>query len=196
MHPAVAPAFLQLSNEQWLYFFDWTVTAIVFVPSWLLLRGRTGRAWTAIRDSETAAAANGISLAYYKTLAYGISAFYAGIAGSLLVINIAYANPDSYSLGLSLQLLIGVVLGGLAYVWGPILGGLLVVWLPYFAEKGFGAKPDIGFGILLIVVVFLAPNGLAGLIHRLLLRLRRGDGDGGPPNVLEPAHSAVEQINP
>ena len=197
MHPAVAPAFLQLSNEQWLYFFDWTVTAIVFVPAWLLLRSRTGRAWTAIRDSETAAAANGISLAYYKTLAFGISAFYAGVAGSLLVINIAYANPDTYNLNLSLQLLIGVVLGGLAYVWGPLLGGLLVVWLPYVAEKSFGAKPDIGFGVLLIIVVFLAPNGLAGLIHRLLIRLRSGrDADASLPNVIEPSPTPADPIKP
>ena len=196
MHPAVAPDWLQLSNEQWLYFFDWGVTAIVFVPAWLLLRSRTGRAWTAIRDSETAAAANGVNLAYYKTLAFGISAAYAGVAGSLLVINIAYANPDAYNLNLSLQLLIGLVLGGLAYVWGPLLGGLLVVWLPYFAEKAFQAKPDIGFGILLIVVVFLAPNGLAGLIHRLLLRFRRGEDVGAPPDVLEPGSNSAEQIRP
>ena len=64
-----------------------------------------------------------------------------------------------------------MVLGGLAYVWGPILGASLVVWLPQFAEKAFGAKPDVAFGVLLIVVVLLAPDGAAGLITRLVGRL-------------------------
>lgn len=173
--PTVKPPFgLPLSNEQWLYFFDFVVLAIMFVPAWLLTGSRTGRAWTAIRDSETAAVANGISLAYYKTLAFGLSALYAGVAGSLLVINISYVNPDSYNLQLSLTLLIGLVLGGLAYLWGPLLGGLLVVWLPYVAEQAFKGKPDVAFGILLVVVVFAAPNGAAGLIHRGIRRLSGG----------------------
>jgi branched-chain amino acid transport system permease protein len=180
--PAIRPPLgLPLSNEQWLYFLGWIVFGIVFVPSWLLLRGRTGRAWMAVRDSETAATANGISLPYYKTLAFGISAFYAGIAGSLLVFDISYASPDTYNLNLSLQLLIGVVIGGLAYVWGPVIGAILVVWMPYFAEQFFKAKPDLAFGVLLILVVFIAPNGIAGLFHRLSIRLR---GRRAGPNVL------------
>lgn len=175
--PSVKPPFgLPLSNEQWLYFLGWTVFLLVFVPSWLLLRGRTGRAWMAVRDSETAAVANGIGLSYHKTLAFGISAFCAGLAGSLLVLDNSYANPDTYNLSLSLTLLIGMVIGGLAYIWGPLFGAILVVWLPYFSEKGFRGKPDLLEGALLILIVFLAPNGVAGVIHRLTLRfgLRRG----------------------
>ena len=180
----IEPPFgLALSNEQWLYFFDWGVFLLLFFPALLMVRARTGRAWMAIRDSETAAVANGISLAYHKTLAFGVSAFYAAVAGSLLVINVQYANPDSYGLSLSLQLLIGVVLGGLAYVWGPILGASLVVWLPQFAEKAFGAKPDVAFGVLLIVVVLLAPDGAAGLITRLWGRLGRGEAPDVPAVV-------------
>lgn len=194
--PAVEPPFgLPLSNEQWDYFLGWMVFAIVFVPSWLLLSGRTGRAWMAIRDSETAATANGISLPYYKTLAFGLSAFYAGVAGSLLVIDFAYVNPDSYSLTLSLQLLIGVVIGGLAYVWGPVLGAILIVWLPFFAEKLPGGKPDLAFGVLLILVVFIAPNGIAGLVHRLAIRLRgRPAAPGVLAGVMEATPAEADQI--
>jgi len=193
---AIHPAFgLPLSNEQWLYFFDWTLVLIVFVPAWLLIRSRTGRAWMAIRDSETAAVANGISLAYYKTLAFGVSAACAGVAGSLLVINIQYAEPDAFTLNLSLQLLVGVVIGGLAYVWGPILGATLAVWLPFFAERALGAKPDIGFGLFLIAVVFLAPNGLAGLIQRFTLRLHRPEGGVvAIPGVMEATAAEADQI--
>ena len=187
MAPISPPFGLPLSNEQWLYWFDWGTFLLLFVPASLMIRARTGRAWMAIRDSETAAVANGISLAYYKTLAFGVSALYAAVAGSLLVINVQYANPDSYNLTLSLQLLIGVVLGGLAYVWGPILGAALVIWLPQVAEKAFGAKPDIAFGILLILVVLLAPDGAAGLITRLVGRLWKGEESTLPPALVDAA---------
>ena len=179
LKPATPPAGLDLSNEQWLYFVGWAIAGVLFIPATLLLHSRTGRAWMAIRDSETAAIANGVNIAFYKTLAFGISAFYAGVAGSLQIINTAYINPDNYSLGLSLSLLIGLIVGGLGNIWGPVLGGLLVVWLPYFAEKAsgvhlgpvsFGGKPDIGFGLLLVVIVFLAPDGLAGLARRGMVR--------------------------
>ena len=181
LKPATPPPGIDLSNEQWLYFVGWAIAGILFVPAALLLRSRTGRAWMAIRDSETAATANGVNIAFYKTLAFGVSAFYAGVAGSLQIINTAYINPDNYGLGLSLSLLIGLVVGGLGSIWGPVLGGLLVVWLPYFAEKAsglhigsvsFGGKPDIGFGLLLIVIVFFAQDGLAGLVRRGTARYR------------------------
>lgn len=194
--PVKPPLDVPLSSEQWLYFLGWIVFLIVFVPCWLLLRGRTGRAWMAVRDSETAATANGISLAYYKTFAFGLSAFLAGVAGSLLVIDFAYVNPDTYGLNLSLQLLIGVVIGGLAYIWGPLVGAILVVWMPYFAEKGFGGKPDLAFGVLLVVVVFIARNGVAGLIVRGLARLPGGAARkpslGG---VMEATPAEADQIS-
>jgi branched-chain amino acid transport system permease protein len=200
LKPAAPPFGLDLSNEQWLYFLCWGIAAILFVPAWLLIRSRTGRAWTAIRDSETAATANGVSVPFYKTLAFALSAFYAGIAGSLQAIVLAYINPDSYSLGLSLSLLIGVVVGGLANSWGPVLGGLVIVWLPYLADRAssvhigalsIGGKPDIGYGILLLLLMFFAPAGLAGLLARglrryQLLRQRFRAGPTPPASTAEP----------
>ena len=94
---------------------------------------------------------------------------------------------------LSLQLLIGVVLGGLAYVWGPIPGAALVVWLPQFAEKAFGAKPDIALGVLLILVVLLAPDGAAGLVTRLFGRLWKGEEPAVPPTLVEAASTDAGQ---
>lgn len=184
LRPAAPPLGLDLSNEQWLYFVSWAIAALLFVPALLLVRSRTGRAWMAIRESETAAAANGIDVAFYKTLAFAVSAFYAGVAGALQIVILTYVNPDNYNLALSLQLLVGIVIGGLGYSWGPIVGGLLVVWLPYFAELAarnhyaigpfvFPDKPDVGFGLLLLLVVFLAPTGVAGLVESALQRYRR-----------------------
>jgi branched-chain amino acid transport system permease protein len=212
LKPAAAPFGLDLSNEQWLYFLCWGVAAILFVPARLLVRSRTGRAWMAIRDSETAATANGVSIPFYKTLAFALSAFYAGVAGALQAVVLTYINPDSYSLALSLLLLIGVVVGGLANIWGPVLGGLVVVWLPYLAERAaglhlgpvsFGGKPDIGFGILLLLLMFFAPAGLAGLIGRGLHRYQVARGrsgsasESGPPlEDPEPVASGERHVEP
>jgi branched-chain amino acid transport system permease protein len=119
--------------------------------------------------------ASGVSLAYYKTLAFALSAAYAGVAGSLLAIATSFVNPDTFGLGLSLALLVGVVIGGLGLDFGAVVGSLFVVWLPYYAEKAsglqigpisFGGKPDIFYGALLILVLFFAPNGVAGLVLR------------------------------
>lgn len=174
--PAVTPPFgLDLSQEQWLYYLCTGIAILLFAFAWGVVRSRTGRAFMAIRDSETAATASGISLAYYKTLAFGLSASYAGVAGSLLAIVTSFINPDSFGLGLSFALLVGVVIGGLGMHFGAVPGSLLVVWLPYFAEKAsglqigglsFAGKPDIFFGAALILIMLFAPNGAAGLMLR------------------------------
>jgi branched-chain amino acid transport system permease protein len=174
--PAVQPPFgLDLSQEQWLYYMNVAIAVLLFAFAWGVVRSRTGRAFMAIRDSETAATASGISLAYYKTLAFALSAAYAGVAGSLLGIMGTYVNPDTFGLGLSLALLVGVVIGGLGLDFGAVLGALFVIWLPYYAEKAsgiqigsftFGGKPDIFFGAALILILLFAPNGLTGLLMR------------------------------
>jgi branched-chain amino acid transport system permease protein len=174
--PAVtAPFGLDLSQEQWLYYLCTGIALVLYAFAWGVVRSRTGRAFMAIRDSETAATASGISLAYYKTLAFGISAAYAGVAGSLLAIVTSFVNPDSFGLTLSLALLVGVVIGGLGMDFGAVVGSLFAVWLPYFAEKAsgvhigalsFAGKPDIFFGAALILIMLFAPNGGAGLILR------------------------------
>jgi len=175
MPPVLAPFGLDLSQEQWLYYLNAGIALALFAFAWGIVRSRTGRAFMAIRDSETAAVASGINLAYYKTLAFGLSAFYAGVAGSLLAIATSYLSPDSFGLGLSLALLVGIVIGGLGLDFGAVLGGLFVVWLPYFAEKAsgvqigafsFAGKPDIFYGALLILILFFAPNGAAGFLRR------------------------------
>lgn len=173
--PVLPPLGLDLSQEQWLYYMNVGIAVALFAFAWGVVRSRTGRAFMAIRDSENAATASGISLAYYKTLAFGISAAYAGVAGSLLAISTTFVNADTFNLGLSLALLVGVVIGGLGSDFGAVLGSLFVVWLPYYAEKAsgieigtfqFGGKPDIVWGALLILILFFAPNGLTGLLMR------------------------------
>jgi branched-chain amino acid transport system permease protein len=203
LHPAHPPGFLagSFSDDQWLYYVIWGIAGVMFVIAWNIIRSSTGRAFMAVRDSETAATASGVSLSYYKTLAFGISAAFSGVAGSLLAIHVAYVNPDVFGLQLSLSLIIGVVIGGVGFEFGPVLGALFVVWLPYLSERVSSihvgslllpAKPDLYFGILLVVVIFFAPSGAMGLIMRGigLYRARRAAarGEAAPialPTVLE-----------
>jgi branched-chain amino acid transport system permease protein len=175
---ATDPLGLGFTNEQWLYYLTLVLVILLFLFARSLLGGATGRAFRAIRDSETAAAASGISLSYYKTLAFGISAFYAGIAGSMFATITAYVSPDSFDLPLSLGLLVGMVVGGLGTMVGPALGAAFVVWLPIYAQGIFRSKPDVPYGIILILLMFVLPQGLAGGIGQLIAWYRRRSAGG------------------
>jgi branched-chain amino acid transport system permease protein len=147
---------------------------ILFVVAWLLVRGRVGRAWRAIRDGEIAAISSGVSPAVYKTLAFGISAAYAGVAGALFAIQVSYINPDTFPVTLSILLLASVVIGGLSSLSGVIVGALVLEFLPIYAQAppvlhlhfAKQAGPVV-FGVALMVIVLLIPGGAAGLIRRI-----------------------------
>lgn len=162
-------------GDLWLYGVSWSSAAILFVFAWLLLRGRTGRAFRAVRDSEVAAASSGVSLVFYKTLAFGISAAFAGVAGSLFVLaNLGYAQPDEFSIFLSLNILIGAAVAGLGSLWGVGAGAAFIALLPNISQNapfiGQGHDPVV-VGVVVIFVVLLLPTGVAGLIHRALVAL-------------------------
>jgi len=176
------PIGLGLTTEQWLYYLSLALAVLLFLFARSMLAGATGRAFRAIRDSETAAAASGISLTYYKTLAFGISAFYAGIAGSVYATTTAYVSPDSFDLPLSLSLLVGAVVGGLGTLSGPVLGAAFVIWLPYYAQRLF-SKPDVSYGVILILVMFVLPQGVAGGVRQLVALYRRRAG--APPTEVD-----------
>jgi branched-chain amino acid transport system permease protein len=156
----------------WLYGVSWTCAAIMFVVAWLVLRGRTGRAFRAVRDSEVAAASSGVSLVIYKTLAFGISAGFAGLAGSLFVLATnGYAQPDEFSISLSLYILIGAAVAGLGSLWGVIVGAAFVALLPNISQSapviGSIHGQQVAFGLVVIAVMLLLPSGVAGLLHQI-----------------------------
>ncbi len=166
---------VQTSHEVsnlWLYGVAWAASAILFVLAWLILRGRVGRAFRAVRDSEIAAVASGIELPVYKTLAFGISAAYAGVAGSLFVLaNNGFAAPDEFAIVLSLQILIGAAVAGLGSLWGVLAGAAFVGLLPSVSSSvpviGSAHGQDVVFGAAVILVMLLLPDGFAGLLARL-----------------------------
>jgi branched-chain amino acid transport system permease protein len=159
-------------SNLWLYGVAWAASAILFVLAWLILRGRVGRAFRAVRDSEIAAVASGIELPVYKTLAFGISAAYAGVAGSLFVLaNNGFAAPDEFGIFLSLQILIGAAVAGLGSLWGVLVGAAFVGLLPSVSSSapliGSTHGRDVVFGAAVILVMLLFPTGFAGLVARL-----------------------------
>jgi len=180
------------SFNDWLYFLSWTLALVLFALAWLLLRGRFGRSLRAVRDSELAAASSGINLATYKTLAFGISAFYAGVAGSLLAIATTFVNPDTFPIALSIFLLVGVVVGGLGSLWPLVFGAIFIHFMQIeWAQRVEAVIPDflpllgdidtdaagapaVAFGVILILIMLIAPGGAAGLLRRLRALGSRG----------------------
>jgi branched-chain amino acid transport system permease protein len=167
-----APFGLPLEQDQWLYFFTLAVTAVLFILGWNLLRGRIGRALVAIRDQHIAAEAMGIHNALYKSLAFGISAMYTGIAGALGAIAVQFVAPDSFNIFLSIIFLVGIVVGGLASISGAVYGALFIQFVPNIADDLSKAAPWAVFGIFMIVFVYLMPTGVAGAL-RLITAKRR-----------------------
>jgi branched-chain amino acid transport system permease protein len=156
----------------WLYWVTWSCAGIAFVLAWLILRGRTGRAFRAVRDSELAAASSGVSLRIYKTLAFGISAAFAGVAGSLFVlVTNGFAQPNEFGVLLSLQLLIGAAVAGLGSLWGVLAGAAFIGLLPEISASaplvGSSHGQDVVFGLIVIVIMLMLPNGVVGLFGRL-----------------------------
>jgi branched-chain amino acid transport system permease protein len=165
------PFGLPLSPDQWLYYFTLAVMILMFVVAWNLLRGRVGRALIAIRDHHTAAEAMGVNTALYKTLTFGVSAMYTGIAGALGAIAVQFVAPDSFNIFLSITFLVGMVIGGLASISGAIYGALFIQFVPNIADEISKAAPWAIFGVFLLVCVYLMPFGVAGAIRMLLTRL-------------------------
>jgi branched-chain amino acid transport system permease protein len=175
--PAV-PFGLPLNADQYLYFLTLAILLLLFWLGANLLRGRVGRAMISIRDNPIAARAMGINTALYKSLTFGVSSAYTGVAGALSASAVAYVAPDSFSIALSLNLLIGVVIGGLASIPGAIYGAFFIQFVPNWAQDISKAAPGVIFGVFLIAVIYFAPSGIAGGLKRLadLWSRRRGSG--------------------
>ena len=168
-----APPGIPLNQDQWLYFFTLGWVLLLFFAGWNLLRGRVGRALVAIRDQPIAAEAMGVNTAMYKSLTFGVSALYTGVAGALAAIGVQFASPDSFSVFLSLTLLVGVVVGGLASISGAIYGALFIQFIPNIADQISRAAPWAIYGVFLIGFMYLMPTGVAGLVQVVRRRLAR-----------------------
>ncbi len=185
--PQLHPQFGVHANPSvWFYGVCWVVALIMLPLAFGIVRGRFGRSLRAVRDSEIASTANGVSTAAIKTSAFGISAFYCGVAGALYGIGITYVNPDTFPIELSILLLVGIVIGGAGSLYGMLFGAIFVEfiqisWGPALLEQISHVHhintraPGSGlvvYGAVLLAVLYVAPAGAAGLLRRLAGLLR------------------------
>jgi branched-chain amino acid transport system permease protein len=168
-----APFGLPLNPDQWLFYFVLLVLLVMFWLGWNLLRGRIGRAMVAIRDQPIAAEAMGVNNAMYKSMTFGVSAMFTGVAGALGAIAVQFVAPDSFNVFLSITLLVGIVIGGLATISGAIWGAIFIQFVPNIADQISKAAPWAIYGVFLIGCMYLMPGGVAGLVQALRARFAR-----------------------
>jgi branched-chain amino acid transport system permease protein len=168
-----APFGLPLNADQWLYYFTILVAAVMYACAVNLVRSRTGRAIMAIRDNPIAASAMGIDVALYKSLTFGVSALYTGVAGALGAIAVQFVAPDSFTFDLAIAMFVGLVVGGVGSIPGTLFAGLFVLFVPNIAEQVSKGLEQAVYGIILIAVIFVMPSGAAGFVRMIVRRVSR-----------------------
>lgn len=162
-----APAWTGLADDQFLYLATLAFTALMFVLAARLVRGRVGRALIAIRDNETAAKAQGVNPARYKTLAFATGSLYAGVGGALYVFSIGFVAPESFTLVVSFSFLAAIVVGGLATIGGAVFGALFIEFVPVYAGDVDEALAGVIYGAVLIAFMYALPGGVMGALRKL-----------------------------
>jgi branched-chain amino acid transport system permease protein len=166
-----APSWLPLDGDQWLYFFCLGIALALFGVAHNLLRGAVGLSLVAVRDHPIAAQAMGVDNARVKTITFGISAAYTGIAGALSAVVVQFVAPDSFTVFLSITLLVGAVVGGLSSLSGALYGAVFIQFVPRLAEQVSKAAPWAVYGAILLALMLIWPTGVAGGVARLKARI-------------------------
>lgn len=157
--PPDTPFGLPIGQDTWLYYLTLAITVAIYVASVNLLKSRSGRALMAIRDNEIAASAMGVNVALYKTLAFGISAAFTGVAGALGAIIVQFVAPDSYGFFFAIQIFLGMVVGGVGWLPGSLVGAAFMIFVPNMAESVSKGLSGAVFGVLLLAIIYLVPHG-------------------------------------
>ena len=162
-----APFWFPVSDDLWIYFFALLFAVVFFWIAFNLVRGDWGRTIMAIRDDPVAAEAMGVNIARTKTIVFGLSAMYAAIGGGISAVAVQFVAPDSFTLFLSIYLLVGMVLGGVGSFAGPLLGAAAIVLIPNLAGQISTAASGAILALIVLLLVFVVPGGLAMLLARL-----------------------------
>jgi branched-chain amino acid transport system permease protein len=168
----ITVAGIEFTEEWQIYYICLGVLVLILLAAINILRSPTGRAMVAIRDSEIAAQSMGVHLARYKTIAFAISAAFTGVAGGLYAHRLGYISPESYTILLSVEFLLLIVVGGLGSLHGAVFGAIFVIVLPQmvavlkeYMPSGIANQTGIDAGIFgLVIVLFMLyePLGLYG----------------------------------
>lgn len=158
------------------YYQAWGIALGLLLVAWFVLSGKFGRSLRAVRDAELAAISSGLNPAVFKTLAFGVSAAYAGVAGALIAIEVGSVSALSFLPAVSITLLVGTALGGFGALFGTMFGALFIVYAPIWAEDPWfpvpsfwdpKQVPSVTYGLFLLAVLFLMPGGAAQLVLRI-----------------------------
>ena len=168
-----APFGLKMSQDMWLYYFTLVVSVAIYILAVNLLRSRSGRALMAIRDNPIAASAMGVDLPLYKTLAFGVSAAFTGIAGALGAIVVQFVAPDSFTIQLAIAIFVGMVVGGVGWLPGSLVGSAFIVFVPNVAEHISKGLSGAVFGVFLFAVIFLLPHGARQIAYMIEALFRK-----------------------
>jgi branched-chain amino acid transport system permease protein len=175
-------------NTQHLYWIALAYLLVTFLVCWWAVNSRPGRVWQAIRENERRVEVMGLNPFVFKLLAFALSGFLATIGGIVYLLLLGGATPGVTTANLSLALLLMVVLGGASSLWGPALGGALYEYLDFRLLKLSSSneihglpgwlraplsEPLFILGVLFILLVFFFPGGIAGIVSRVQLRMRR-----------------------
>lgn len=171
------------TEEQKLYWLFLVILVVAALAARNIARSRVGRAFAAIRDRDVAAGVMGVGLTRYKLVAFTLSAFYAGVAGSLMFAASGHFTPESFSLLMSVQFVAIILIGGVATVSGTIMGALLIAMLPRIASELPAFVPflsssasehpnvfefeQVMYGVLIVAFLLFEPRGLFGIWHRI-----------------------------
>jgi branched-chain amino acid transport system permease protein len=171
------------TGPQQIYLLMFVLLVIFAVLARNLVRSRIGRAFAAVRDRDLAAAVIGVDITRYKVLAFGVSSFYAGVAGALLFVVNGFFDPGSFNLLLSVQYIAMVLIGGAGTISGAIMGALFITLLPRITRELPTVLPFISndatgaitvfqveailYGLLIVVFLIVEPRGLFGIWVRV-----------------------------
>ena len=172
--------FVIKTEEQFFYLIIF-FAALAAIVAKNIARSKVGRSFVAIRDRDIAAEAMGIPLAKYKVMAFGISSFYAGIAGCLTAHYQKWIVPGSFDISLSIAYIAMIILGGLGSILGSILGAILITGIPhgivYLTDFFKGTYPAVSglivdfklgiFGLIIVLTLLFEPHGLFGIYRRV-----------------------------
>lgn len=163
---------IDFNSDTSYFYLVFIVLVVMIILIKNILRTPTGRALIAIRDSEVAAESMGVRLAVYKTAAFAISAFYAGIAGSLFAHHMLFIGPENFDIIVSINFLVMIIIGGMASVHGAIFGAIFMTLLPELIAISKDYLPAVigqqaglqglVFGVILVLFVLFEPLGLYG----------------------------------
>ncbi len=174
-----------IKTDKDFYFVLIPITVFLVIIARNIVKTKVGRAFISIRDADIAAETMGVNLTYYKTLAFAISAFYAGVGGGLYAFVLRFIEPELFSLFMSVMFLTMAVVGGLGSMMGPVAGACLLGWLDlelrnvleipylgawiktlsesYFTMTGVSNIQQIIFGLILILIMLFEPLGIFGI---------------------------------